>query len=52
VSGPVIDPRKDADGTSYVQITMNYAAPLNFIFYKTNPIRLSQTRRVYTQPSS
>jgi Flp pilus assembly protein TadG len=41
-----------ADGAPYAEITMNYAAPLNFIFYKTNPVRLSQTRRVYTQPST
>jgi Flp pilus assembly protein TadG len=51
VSGPTIV-EGDDNGTPFAQITMTYAAPLNFIFYKTSPVRLSQTRRVYTQPSS
>jgi Flp pilus assembly protein TadG len=50
VTGPTFAPGV-VDGAPYVEITMSYAAPLNFLFYKVGPIRLSQTRRVYTQPS-
>lgn len=50
VSGPTIVDGV-ADGAPYAEITMTYAAPLNFIFYQVGPIRLSKTRRVYTQPS-
>ena len=51
VVGPTIVDGSD-NGTPYADITMSYAAPLNFIFYKVGPIRLTRTRRVYTQPSS
>jgi Flp pilus assembly protein TadG len=50
VSGPTIV-EGVADGAPYAEITMTYAAPLNFLFYNVGPIRLSKTRRVYTQPS-
>jgi Flp pilus assembly pilin Flp len=51
VSGPAIVEGVE-DGAPYAEITMTYAAPLNFIFYKVGPIRLSKTRRVYTQPTT
>jgi Flp pilus assembly protein TadG len=51
VVGPTIVDGSD-NGTPYADITMSYAAPLNFIFYKVGPIRLTRTRRVYTQPTS
>ena len=51
LSGPTIV-EGVADGAPYADITMTYAAPLNFIFYKTSPVRLSKSRRVYTQPRS
>ena len=51
VSGPTIV-EGVADGAPYAEITMTYAAPLNFIFYNVGPVRLSKTRRVYTQPSA
>ena len=36
------------DGARYADITMTYNAPLDFIFYQPPPIRLVQTRRVFT----
>lgn len=34
----------------YITISMSYDVPLDFIFYKTSPIKLVQTRRVYVYP--
>jgi Flp pilus assembly protein TadG len=39
-------------GATYADITMTYSAPVNFLFLNVGPVRLSQTRRVYTQPTS
>lgn len=39
--------RGTANGVQYLDITMNYSAPLNFIFFSTPPVTLRQTRRVY-----
>ena len=36
-----------ANGVPYIDITMTYSAPLNFIFFSTPPVTLKQTRRVY-----
>lgn len=35
------------NGVSYVDVTMSYAAPLNFVFFQTSPVTLSHTRRAY-----
>lgn len=35
--------------TTYLDITMSYQVPLNFIFYSPAPITLTETRRVYVQ---
>ena len=35
--------------TTYLDITMSYQVPLNFIFYTTSPITLTETRRVWVQ---
>ena len=40
-----------SNGAAYTEITMRYSAPVDFMFYKFGPITLTQTRRVYTQPS-
>ena len=51
LTGPfIVD--KTVDGVTYAEITMTYKAPVNFVFYKVAPITLTQTRRVYTKPSS
>lgn len=36
-----------SNGVSYIDITLNYSAPLNFVFFSTPAVTLKQTRRVY-----
>jgi Flp pilus assembly protein TadG len=50
VTGPSFVEGTDG-GAAYTEITMSYAAPVNFLFYRVTGFTLSQTRRVYTQPS-
>jgi Flp pilus assembly protein TadG len=48
ITGPTITRGTTAAGASYADISMSYSVPLNFIFYSTAPITLTETRRVYT----
>lgn len=34
-------------GVSYIELTIKYSAPLNFIFFSTPAVNLQQTRRAY-----
>jgi Flp pilus assembly pilin Flp len=34
-----------SNGVAYIDLTMTYSAPLNFVFFSTQPIPLRQTRR-------
>jgi Flp pilus assembly protein TadG len=36
-----------ANGVPFIDITMRYSAPLNFVFFSTPAVTLKQTRRVY-----
>lgn len=36
-----------SDGVPYIDITMGYIAPMNFVLFSTPPITLSYTRRAY-----
>ena len=36
-----------SNGVPYIDLTMNYSAPLNFVFFTTPAVTLKQTRRVY-----
>ena len=38
------------DNRDYMTITMSYDVPIDFIFYKTNPIKLVEKRRVFIYP--
>ena len=49
--GPRIVNGTSADGASYADITMSYSAPMNFLMFDMGPIKLTKTRRVYTQPA-
>lgn len=44
VAAPV---RGTVGDVSYIDLSMTYQAPLNFIFFSTPPITLQQTRRAY-----
>jgi Flp pilus assembly protein TadG len=37
-------------GAHYVDISLEYLAPVDFIFFETPPIKLRQTRRAFVQP--
>jgi Flp pilus assembly protein TadG len=39
--------RGSSNGVNYVDITVAYSAPVDFIVYQTAPIELSETRRAY-----
>jgi hypothetical protein len=39
-----------SDGANYVEITLSYSIPLNFIFFTLGPVTLSDTRRAFVQP--
>ena len=39
------------DTRDYITISMSYDVPLDFIFYRTDPIRLTETRRVFVYPT-
>lgn len=39
--------RGSANGVNFIDLTMNYSAPLNFVFFSTQPITMRQTRRAY-----
>lgn len=47
VTGPTIT-HGTANGASFVDISMSYAVPLDFIFFETSPVTLTETRRVFT----
>ncbi len=46
VTGPSVT-HGTSNGVSYVDVTMSYSAPLNFVFFETDPVTLSHTRRAY-----
>lgn len=39
--------RGQANGVSFVEVSMIYSAPINFVFFATPNITLRQTRRAY-----
>jgi Flp pilus assembly protein TadG len=46
---PTITHGTDA-GVDYVDITMSYNVPLNFVFFEAPAVTLSETRRAYINP--
>ena len=45
--GPTVS-RGVADGTNYVDVSMSYDVPLDFVLFEGPTIRLTETRRAYT----
>jgi Flp pilus assembly protein TadG len=41
-----------ADGADYVEISLSYDLPLNFVFFRPAPVRLTRTRRAFIVPLS
>ena len=46
ITGPSVS-HGTTGGAKYVEVTMAYAVPLDFVFFQTDPITLSHTRRAY-----
>lgn len=46
ITGPTVTPGVNG-GIQFVDITMSYAVPLNFVFFTTPPVVLSHSRRAY-----
>ena len=44
---PVVTPGPSTTDVQYYDITLSYSSPVNFIFYRTNPVTLSESRRVW-----
>jgi Flp pilus assembly protein TadG len=42
----------DASGNPYVDISITYTVPLDFVFFQVSPVTLNETRRVFTQVAS
>jgi Flp pilus assembly protein TadG len=51
LTGPTLTHGTDS-GADYVDITMSYAVPLNFIFFTGPSVTLTATQRAYQQPTS
>lgn len=47
ITGPTLTHGTTAASVPYVDITMSYSVPLNFVLFTTPPITLTQTRRAY-----
>jgi hypothetical protein len=50
IEGPTIVHGTDA-GADYIEITMGYSVPLDFIFFSLQPVELTETRRAFVYPS-
>ncbi|MDQ4086688.1 MAG: pilus assembly protein [Pseudomonadota bacterium] len=49
---PTITRDEDANGNDYLEISMSYSAPLNFVFMDLGPVELTAVRRVFIQGTS
>lgn len=47
---PTVTPSDPDEDVCYVDVSMSYTVPLDFLFFETDPVTLAQTRRVFTQP--
>jgi Flp pilus assembly protein TadG len=40
------------NGANYVDISVTYSVPMNFVFFQLSPVQLTQTRRAFVTPGS
>ena len=52
ITGPTYSTPVTTNGITHMDITLSYAAPMDFIFFTASPVTLSETRRVYLQPQT
>lgn len=48
---PSVTLGQTATGVEYYDISLTYRAPINFLLYRTPPVTLSETRRVWISPT-
>lgn len=46
IVGPTVTHGTES-GASYTEVSMSYAVPLNFVFFSTSPVTLTETRRAF-----
>ena len=46
ITGPTVT-HGTQSGASYTEVSMSYSVPLNFVFFSTSPITLTETRRAF-----
>jgi Flp pilus assembly protein TadG len=46
---PAVSRGTTADGDQYVDVSLSYAVPVNFIFFSVQPITVQHSRRVFRQ---
>lgn len=49
ITGPTLHHGTDANGLATTEISLSYAMRLDFIFFSTPPITLTEQRKVFTQ---
>jgi Flp pilus assembly protein TadG len=47
ITGPTITSGTNANGANYIDVSMSYRVPLNFILFTISPVTLTQTRRAF-----
>lgn len=52
ITGPTLLRGRDAAENEFVEITVTYAAPIDFILFDSPRVTLSETRRVFTQAAA
>jgi Flp pilus assembly protein TadG len=50
--GPVTIVSGSANGSDFLDVTMTYSVPLNFVFVSVAPIQLREQRRVFIYPAA
>lgn len=50
ITAPTVADR-EVNGRDYIEISMSYRVPLDFIFYQTSPVTLVANRRVFVYPT-
>jgi hypothetical protein len=46
ITGPTISHGTE-NGVNYTEVTMSYSVPLNFVFFSSAPLTLTETRRAF-----
>jgi Flp pilus assembly protein TadG len=50
--GPVLITPGTVNGTDFLDVTLTYSVPLNFVFVRVSPVTLREQRRVFIYPQN